>query len=399
MDDVHLRLPLLFAGPAGNHPQAYGGKPGDCLPLFAKAHPEEVAALQRAYVTAGAGAVLTPTWGANRTTLEKYGYTGDAAALNRILTAAARRTVGPDVLLGGAVSMTGQRPAPFGETPFKQIVSDYAAQAAGLKDGGADFILCEGMTNMWEARAAVLGCRTTGLPVFVTMSLHEDDESPEDLPFLSFLVTVQSLGAAAVGLQGFADYEEAAGLLNQARRYAAVPLLARPAADALEPAAFGEVCQGLYHAGAEILGADTPAHMAALSRAMGKTSPLPPASPEDVLVAADDRDAYFLNEDDIIPSQPIPCGYDMGEDLIEMERQEGGMANALLVRVNSVADALLLAEYAYMSALPVMLQADDPDALWEALFLYQGRALVDSESEMDPAALRRIAAAFGAIVY
>ena len=110
-----------------------------------------------------------------------------------------------------------------------------------------------------------------------------------------------------MGLQGFADYEEAAGLLNQARRYAAVPLLARPAADALEPAAFGEVCQGLYHAGAEILGADTPAHMAALSRPMGKTSPLPPASPEDVLVAADDRDAYFLNEDDIIPSQPFPA--------------------------------------------------------------------------------------------
>ncbi|MCI8361314.1 MAG: homocysteine S-methyltransferase family protein [Clostridiales bacterium] len=406
MDDVHLRLPLILDGATGTNLEEYGFQEGDSLPLFAREHGEAVAGLQRAYAVAGAGAVLAPTYGANRTVLARHGYTGDPAALNRSLAAATRRAVGPEVLVGGDLSMTGLRPAPFGEIPFAQIVADYAGQAAGLAAGGADFLLCEGMTNMWEARAAALGCRSTGLPVFITMSLNEDGESPEDLPFLSFMATVQALGAAAVGMNSFSDYDRAAHLLDQARRYARVPLVVRPAAGrssgGLSPAAFALVCEGLYHAGAEILGGcirTDPAHIAALKGAVAKTAPLPPAQPEDVWVAADDRDVYFLNDDDILPSQPIPCGYDMGEDLIEAERLEDGLINTVRIRVNSRADALLLAQYAYMSKLPVMLQADSPEALQEALLLYQGRALVDSGSEMEPETLRRIAAAFGAIVY
>lgn len=406
MDDVHLRLPLILDGATATNLVKYGFKAGDSLPLFAKEHGDEVAALQKAYAAAGAGAVLAPTYGANRTVLARYGYEGDTAALNRILTAATRRAVGPELLVGGDLSMTGLRPAPFGETPFRQIVADYAEQAAGIADGGADFLICEGMTNMWEARAAVLGCRTTGLPVFITMSLNEDNESPEDLPFLSFMVTVQKLGAAAVGMNSFSNYDRAARLLDQARRYAEAPLIVRPAAgwpdSVLAPETFARACEGLYHAGAEILGGCSrtgPAHIAALHKAIAKTPPLPAAEPEDVWVAADDRDVYFLNDDDIVPSDPISCGYDMGEDLIEMERLEDGLINTVRIRVNSTADALLLAQYAYMSELPVMLQADSPEVLWEALFLYQGRALVDSGSEMEPETLRRIAASFGAIVY
>ena len=406
MDDVHLRLPLILDGATGSNLEVFGFKAGDSLPLFAKTHSAEVTALQKAYADAGASAVLAPTFGGNRPLLAAAGFDGDVAALNRDLVAATRRAVGPGLLVGGDLSMTGLRPAPFGDTPFRDIVAVYAEQAKGLAAGGADFLICEAITNMWEARAAVLGCRTAGLPVLVTMALHEDDESPEDLPFLSFMVTVQKLGAAAVGMNSFADYERAAHLLEQARRYAEVPLIVRPAAGRpdrlLSPADFALICEGLYHAGAEILGGcvhTSPAHIASLSAVIAKTPSLPEAQPEDVWVAANDRDVYFLNDDDIVPSAPIPCGYDMGEDLIEMERLEDGLINAVRIRVNNVSDALLLAEYAYMSKLPVMLQADSPEALWEALFLYQGRALVDSDSEMEPETLRRIAASFGAIVY
>lgn len=401
-----MRLPLILDGATGTNLEVFGFQPDDCLPLFAQKHKAEVTALQKAYAAAGAGAVLAPTFGGNRTILKRFDFSGDVAALNRELTAATRRAVGPDVWVGGDLSMTGQRPAPFGEIPFRQIVDDYAVQAAGIAAGGADFLICEAMTNMWEARAAVLGCRRTGLPVYITMSLNEDDESPEDLPFLSFMVTMQTLGAAAVGMNSFTDYDRAAALLEQARRYAQVPLIVRPAAGkpgkTLEPESFALICEGLYHAGAEMLGGcsrTSPGHIAALSAAIAKTASLPPAQPEDVWVAADDRDVYFLNDDDIVPSEPIRCGYDMGEDLIEMERLEDGLINAVRIHVGSVSDAMLLAEYAYMSKLPVMIQSDSPEALWEALFLYQGRALVDSQSEMEPETLRKIAAEFGAILY
>ena len=69
------------------------------------------------------------------------------------------------------------------------------------------------------------------------------------------------------------------------------------------------------------------------------------------------------------------------------------------MQVRNSEEARQLAMDAQMSRLPISILSDDPDALDEALMLYHGRALVDSDSEMDERLLRRIAERYGAIVY
>ena len=70
-----------------------------------------------------------------------------------------------------------------------------------------------------------------------------------------------------------------------------------------------------------------------------------------------------------------------------------------LIDIRSPADAEAFAESAYLLKLPVAFRACDAAALERALFQYQGRAIVDSGSELEEDALRALADRYGAVVY
>ena len=71
----------------------------------------------------------------------------------------------------------------------------------------------------------------------------------------------------------------------------------------------------------------------------------------------------------------------------------------ILLEVHSPDDALQFASNAHIAQLPVCFSADDELSLKTALYLYQGRALVDSQSQLDKDVLHQIAAKYGAIVF
>ena len=53
----------------------------------------------------------------------------------------------------------------------EEVADAYAEQAAGLAEGGADFLLIETMSDLGEAQAAIEGARrVTDLPIFCTFS-------------------------------------------------------------------------------------------------------------------------------------------------------------------------------------------------------------------------------------
>lgn len=399
--DSHLRLPLLLDGATATNLFPEGLPEGACPEAWILEHPEPFVSLQREFVAAGSQAVLAPTFGANRSALARFGLQAEVPTLNTRLAELSRRAVGEKILVGGDLSPTGLVPPPFGEVPFPEIVDCYREQATALAAAGVDFILCETMTAMWDARAAVLAARETGLPVFASMVINEEGESPAGMPFMPFLVTMQSLGAAAVGLNCFTAYESAAELLSVASHYSTVPFFAKPAAGfpgkILPPGQFSAACRKLFEAGASVLGGccgATPAHIRAVSDSIRNATPRE-ATTEEVQVASGDTQVYYLNED-LRPSEEIFCRFGMDEDFIELENQ---LVNAALVRVESEADARLLAENAHMSRLPVMMKSDSPEALKAGLFYFPGRALVDSDCEIEEDLLRQLVGEYGAVLY
>ena len=156
-------------------------------------------------------------------------------------------------------------------------------------------------------------------------------------------------------------------------------------------------------AGATIIGGccgTTPEHIASLRRMLQNRqddfyhSELETEDIDDY-AAAIESESFFLS-DHLTYSEPIECSVGLGDDFIDLDDER---ANVALVEINSIDDALLLAEYGHMSRLPIAVRAESLPVLDAALRYFQGRLLIDSECCIEPEVLDTIAAKYGAIVY
>lgn len=145
--------------------------------------------------------LVTPTLGANRGALERFGLEGHLEEYNRRLTALTRQAAGGPALVAGDLGPTGQAIPPYGETPFEALVDLYAEQAGVLLSAGVDLFLVESVMAMAEARAAVLGIRKAGgdKPVLVTCYCDDEGRTPTGTDVWP-VPRVQGMGVAAFGL-------------------------------------------------------------------------------------------------------------------------------------------------------------------------------------------------------
>lgn len=140
-----------------------------------------------------------------------------------------RETARKRAQVAGCLSPTGLVNEPVQALDFHELIDIYAEQAFALQKGGADLLVVETMLSLTEARAALLGARQTGMPVYVTFTVDEKGKTLSRGDPLSALIVLQRLGAAGFGVNccaGFAPLEE---LFRRLVPYARIPLIAKPA--------------------------------------------------------------------------------------------------------------------------------------------------------------------------
>ena len=67
-------LPFILDGATGTELSKRGMQESDCTERFILENPGVLKGLQSEYIKAGSDAVLAPTFGANRPTMERHGY-------------------------------------------------------------------------------------------------------------------------------------------------------------------------------------------------------------------------------------------------------------------------------------------------------------------------------------
>lgn len=393
-----FQLPMLLGGdPSILLPE---GQPAESCPeLWLLDHPDKLKDLQRRCILAGCDGVFAPTCGANLHQLAAYGLAGQDEPLNRKLMILTRETVRNQkvsALKGACLGPTGLQVEPYGETRLEKAVRAYALQASVLKAAGAEFLLCRDMTSLNEARAALLGARLTGLPVLVTLQISADGEANAGTRLLPALITLQSLGAAAVGLSG-SDSEEIAEQVRESLPYAAVPLMAAPQmpVSLLSPLDFGRDMEKVLDAGASlVIGGPgvLPEHLAVL-RGLLDRHPTIASAEIDTKAAANEREAFFLG-DHVEFSEPLPCDSDLEDALIEAEET----CNCARVELTMPEDIPVLLEASSLSLLPIAVYTDDPHLLESVLLRYPGRLAVDSLCEIPRPLLEDLCEPFGALL-
>lgn len=220
---------MVLDGATGTLLQKRGMPLGVCPEQWVLEHPDKLIEIQREYIKAGSNVVYTFTFGGNGVKLGEYGLGDRVVEINRRMALLSREAAGTDAFVAGDLAPTGQFVKPFGDMPFEDAVNIYKEQVKGLLEGGVDFFVIETMMDIQEARAALLAVKEScDLPVCVSMTFNEDGRTLTGTDPVTALITLQSLGADAVGCNCSTGPGTMVEVIAAMKPYARVPLIAKP---------------------------------------------------------------------------------------------------------------------------------------------------------------------------
>ncbi|HSM70992.1 MAG TPA: bifunctional homocysteine S-methyltransferase/methylenetetrahydrofolate reductase [Anaerolineales bacterium] len=172
---------LLADGAMGTMLHARGIGFDKCFDELNIANPVAVADIHREYIEAGAQLIITNTFGANRFKLSKHGLEEDVREINHKGVELAKRVVSAsfrDVLVAGDVGPLGVRIAPYGRVQPEEARDAFAEQIQVLAEAGADLIVTETMSDLYEIREAIKAVRDVcDLPVVASVTFTRDDRT------------------------------------------------------------------------------------------------------------------------------------------------------------------------------------------------------------------------------
>ncbi len=423
---------LLLDGAVGTELQQRGMPTGVCPEAWCQDNPASLGAIHRAYSQAGSRVVYTATFGANPFKLKQYDL-DRTREINRDLARIAKRSVIRGTLVGGSIGPTGLFVEPFGPLAFEEAVAAFKEQVYGLLEGGVDLLAIETMMDIQEARAALLAVKELGnYYTIVTMTLEKNGRTLGGTDPVTALITLQSLGADAVGCNCSAGPETMADFIAVMKPYATVPLVAKPNAGMptlkdgrtifpMDPGEFCNFADKLIDSGVNMLGGccgSSPEHIRALhDRLAGVVPKRPPRTSLGAVCSGRTHKIIDRSQPLLIIGERInPSGKsDLQEELrtgkvaiirrLAREQETGG-ADLLDVNVgvpgSDEAQTMrrAVAAVTMTSRLPLVIDSGCPAAIAAALRLYPGRALINSIS-LEKSKIEEIlplAAKYGAMI-
>ena len=396
---------IFLDGAMGTMLQRAGLKPGELPELLALTNPALLTDVHRQYISAGAQIVYANTFGANRRKLAKLGHTVDEV-VSAAVAAAKAACAGTDTKVAVDIGPLGELLAPLGSLPFEEAVAMFAEIAAAGERAGADLAVIETMTDLYEAKAALLAVKeATTLPVMVTMTFDESGRTFTGCTVASMAATLEGLGADAIGLNCSLGPRQLLPILRESCYTTRLPVIAKPNAGLpdpvdghydLTPEEFAAAMVEAVDIGVSIVGGccgTDPRYIAALHDALaGRTpgdrcvtprsivcTPTTPVRLDGVRVIGERinptgkkrfQQALLSGDLDYIADVAI-AQEDAGAAILDVNVGYPGVDEVdMLPRV-----VLKLQE---VTTLPLQLDSTNPDALAAALRVYNGKAAVNS---------------------
>ena len=402
---------LYLDGGMGSMLQAAGLPEGRLPDVWGVENPQAVQAIHRAYLEAGCRLITTNTFGTTAPKVEPYGYTVAqvmSAAVANVRAAMDQAGV-TDAYVCADIGPTGKLLRPYGDLDFEEAVARFAAPIRAAEEAGADCILIETMSDLYEMKAAVVAAKENcSLPILASLIFDGSGKFLTGGSPQAAVALLEGLGVDVIGLNCGLGPQEMAPVFRQLWEAASVPLLLQPNAGLprseggktvydVTPADYAAQMAELAPM-ATLLGGccgTTPAHLAALIQAT-KDLPLPEVTWKDTLlissycqaVALDGRDPVVIGER-INPTgkkklQAALRAGDMDYVLNEAFQQEEAGAHILDVNVGlpGLDEPAVLTQTVEaiqaVTGLPLQLDTSNPEAMEAALRRYNGKPLINS---------------------
>ncbi|MBQ4465901.1 MAG: homocysteine S-methyltransferase family protein, partial [Oscillospiraceae bacterium] len=392
---------LILDGGMGTMLQAKGLPLGGIPEVWNLEHSDDITAIHRAYVEAGSDVVYANTFGCNRLKMARTGHSVQElieAAIRCAKASGARYTaldIGP----------IGHMLEPTGTLKFEEAFDIFREEIEAGRD--ADLIVFETMSDLLEVRAGLLAAREygEGKPVFVTMSFEENGRTFTGCSISSMALTLEGLGADAIGVNCSLGPEELVPIVEELCRWTNLPVIVKPNAGLPDPVTntynftpekFGTCMQKFVEMGAVILGGccgTNPDHIRAVHEMLRTQTPVErhPVIPAAVCSA---NKTVVIDQPRIIGERINPTGKKRFKQAL-MEHDIDYILGQAIAQIDAGADILdvnvglpdIDEQEMMVSAVkaiqgitdtPLQLDTTDPKALEAGLRIYNGKPIVNS---------------------
>ncbi|HMO36424.1 MAG TPA: homocysteine S-methyltransferase family protein, partial [Gemmatales bacterium] len=210
---------LVFDGAMGTNLHRYeptdadwGGKElVNCTEWMLYTHPEWIFDIHKQFLEAGADAVETNTFGANRIALNEFGKADHVEEINRKAVQIAREAClayqsadKPRYVVGSIGP--GTKSITLGHISFDELVEGYRTQARTLIETGADVLLIETAFDLLNLKAVAIVCveemQKTGkkLPLMAQVTIERQGTMLAGTDIGGAMVTLEALPIDIIGI-------------------------------------------------------------------------------------------------------------------------------------------------------------------------------------------------------
>lgn len=230
---------LVIDGAMGTMLQNKGLKLGENPEKINIENREMLIEVHKEYIEKGAMVLTTNTFGANELKLAGTGYTVEEIVEAGV--SAAKEAIGnKDIYVALDLGPIGQLLEPMGTLSFDNAYEIFKRQVIAGEKAGADLVIVETMTDLYEIKAAILAIKeNTNLPVFCSMSFEENGRTFTGCTPESMAVTLEGLGVDAVGVNCSLGPNELLPIVKRVMNYTNLPIIVQPNAG-LPKISFGE---------------------------------------------------------------------------------------------------------------------------------------------------------------
>ncbi len=166
----------------------------NCTEILVQTRPEVIQQIHESFLTVGADAVETDTFGANKLVFAEFDLVEQTRELNRIAAEVARAacdnhsTSDKPRFVVGSIG-PGTKLVTLGNTDWDTMYESYLEQCRGLLDGNIDVFLIETAQDILQVKCTINAC---------VEALKERNKTVADVPIM-VQVTIEQFGTTLVG--------------------------------------------------------------------------------------------------------------------------------------------------------------------------------------------------------